>query len=174
MSQVKIIGLVLAGLVVVGGSGYFLIKNNSQPATVVDESEVITKATDGKKIPFSEFIKTGGSYKCTVNQSVGGVDTKGLTYLNNKMIRGEYNTKVQGMSIDTTLIVRDGFTYTWTSLAPTMGFKAKVVDKAPDNQAEMSGKYSFNAEQIGDYDCQSWTADDSKFTLPTSVTFKEI
>ncbi|MCE9628611.1 MAG: hypothetical protein K8Q91_01310 [Candidatus Vogelbacteria bacterium] len=172
-SQVKIVALVLVGLVVVGG-GYFIFKSN-QTVGLVNESETITKAGDSKKIPFSEFIKIGGSYKCTINQSIGGVDTQGLTYLNNKMIRGEYNTKVQGVSIDTTLIVRDGFTYTWTSMAPTMGFKAKVADqKVVDNQTGTSGTYSFNAEQIGDYDCQTWNSDDSKFVLPTGVTFREV
>lgn len=128
----------------------------------------------GKKMAFSEFIKQGGAYKCTVNQLVEGIETKGVTYIDGKMIRGEYTTNTQGMSVGSTLIVRDGYTYTWTSMAPGMGFKAKVVEGTGDTNAPTSASYSFNAEQIGEYDCQSWSVDASMFALPKDVTWTEM
>jgi hypothetical protein len=120
-------------------------------------------------------MKGGGSYKCTVNQNVGGMDTKGTTYMKDGMVRGEYKTNVQGVSMESTLIVRDGYTYSWSSAMPNLGFKAKVVgDTAPDTNAGTSGTYSFNAEQIGDYDCQPWTSDDTMFAIPATITFTEV
>lgn len=176
--NIKTIGSIIVVLAAVAGFAY--LKMDKTPADIVQEyaapqPQASAPTESGKKIAFAEFIKQGGAYKCTVNQSVAGTDTVGTTYIHNGLIRGEYSTKTAGMNIATSLIVRDGFTYTWTSMAPTMGFKAKVVDNAVVNTgAAMSASYSWNAQQIGDYNCESWAADDSMFTVPASVTFKEI
>lgn len=175
-----IISILIIGAVAVGG--YFLSKSNkggyqeTKGETNVEVSKEEATKPNGKKIAFSEFIKQSGSYKCTVNQSLNNTVTKGTTYLSNGMIRGEYNTKVSGMSVDSTILVRDGYTYSWNSMMPSMGFKMKVqtTTNTPNVGASASGSYSFNAEQIGDYDCQAWTVDQSKFAVPTTITFKEM
>jgi hypothetical protein len=60
-------------------------------------------------------------------------------------------------------------------MMPTTGFKSEVsADAEGDGSAGTSGDYSFNADQIGDYDCQPWTVDNTKFTLPVGVTFQQI
>lgn len=169
----KIIIAVLIAAAVVGG--YFAF--NNKEVEVVNEEVATTPSPEvsGKKMAFSEFVKQGGAYKCTVNQSVNNTDTVGTTYINKGMIRGEYNTKVQNLSVDTTLIIRDGYTYTWTSMLPNMGYKSKVADpKQVDTNAPKSATYSFNSEQIGDYDCKDWTVDESKFVVPSTVTFSEV
>ncbi len=178
MSKIAI--WIIAGLVVIGGGYFFItakkVENvDTNRAATMDSTKEESKAPSGKKIAFSEFVKQGGSYKCTVHQNVGNVETVGTTYVNSGMIRGEYNTKLQGMSIDSTFIVRDGYSYGWTSTMPNTGFKVKIVQNAAGEMGTgTSGKYSFNAEQIGDYDCQPWTVDASKFIIPTNITFKEI
>lgn len=133
-----------------------------------------TQQPDGKKMAFSQFMKQGGSYQCTVRQYVNDIDTEGTVYLNDGLMRGEYSTTVQGKNIDATIIVRDGFAHTWTSMAPTMGFKSKIVEDPETGSAGTTGTYSYNADQIGDYDCQPWTADASLFVLPSEVTFREV
>ena len=180
MSQTKIIISAVVTLILIGG-GYILFASNkagsngTQVETEVTPGGTEVVVTSGKKMAFSEFMKQGGSYKCTVTQNVNNTDTKGLTYIDGSMIRGEYNISTQGMSITSTLIVRDGYTYTWTSMAPSMGFKAKVVESTEaDANTGMSGTYSFDANEIGDYDCAPWTPDARMFTLPTGVTFTEI
>lgn len=175
-----VVGVVVVVALVVFGYFFFgkdMMKGSSISVNTENTTEETssTSQESGKKMAFSEFIKQGGSYKCTVNQNVGNTVSVGTTYINGDMIRGEYNTKAQGISIDTTLIVRDGYTYTWTSFAPTMGFKSKVATGGmEDGSTGMSGTYSFNAEQIGDYDCQAWNVDASLFVIPTSITFKEV
>lgn len=145
-----------------------------QPGT---QNEIVIQATSGKKIPFSELVKKqDGAYKCTVNQYVANIETKGTAYINAGMIRGEFNTKVQNMNVDSTFVVRDGYSYTWSSMLPSMGFKAKVDTSAGgnNNTAGPSGTYVFNAEQIGDYNCEAWNVDQSKFQIPSNITFKEM
>ena len=142
---------------------------NNTPATVTEE---IPTVPSGKKIPFAEFINRGGSYTCTVEQYVENIDSKGKTYIHNGMIRGEFTSVMEGTTVDSTMILRDGYTYTWSSMMPTMGFK--VAAQPPENvntDTSTSGTYSFNAEQIGDYNCESWTPDLSQFELPEGVVF---
>lgn len=176
--------LAIAGLVVVGG--YLVMEPKATEEKTQNElQEVLVEDTTkeeapipatGKKMAFSQFIKQGGAYKCTVNQTLSGIDTTGVTYINDSMIRGEFNTRIQNMNIDSTFIVRDGYTYSWSSVMPTAGFKVKMTGTVttPDTTTGTTGSYSWNAEQIGDYDCQPWTVDQAKFTVPTNVTFKEI
>ncbi len=182
MTQTKVIALVLLAVTVLGGT-YFMLSRKSastdlaivptSPEVVGDSSSAPTPS--GRKMAFLDFVKQGGAHKCIVNQSIGGMEVKGTTYINDGMIRGEYATEAQGMSMESTLIVRDGYTYTWTSMAPQMGFKTKVAAGTPtDTGAGMSGTYSFDAQQIGEYDCESWVVDEGKFTPPASVTFTEI
>lgn len=170
----KTIGIALAVLVVVGGGLYMYKGNNTAPA--VDSGDLAGGTQlAGKKMAFSELIKQGGSYQCTVKQYVNDTESTGTVFLHKDHIRGEFTTAVQGMNIDTTMIVKDGYTYTWTSAMPNKGFKAKAVEVVGgDAVVGTSGTYSFDATQIGDYDCQDWNADDSKFVIPTNVTFTEV
>ncbi len=170
-------GIILAVLVVIGGGVYMYTSKDATP--VVEDAGNLAGGTQpaGKKIPFSELLKQGGSYQCTVDQYVGDMTSKGTVFIDKDRIRGEFSTTVQGMNVDTSMIVRDNFTYTWSSLMAGKGFKAKVVEVVGGDAAVntgTSGTYSFNASQIGDYDCKEWSVDESKFVLPTNVTFTEI
>jgi hypothetical protein len=120
-------------------------------------------------------MSQNGTYKCTVNQYVGDIESKGTVYMDKGLLRGEFATAVANQKIDTTMILRDGYTYTWTSMAPTMGFKSKVVEPTTTSTTTAtSGTYSWNADQIGDYNCEAWTGDESKFALPATIKFTEV
>ena len=179
MSLTKIITYLVL-IAILGTGGYLAFKSgkklpvNGEVASTTNSSFPMS---NGKKKAFTEFMKEGGSYKCTVNQYVENMETKGVVYLDDGMIRGEYTSRVQGLDIGTNVIVRDGYTYSWSSMTPTVGFKAKATQDGTSNygtDGKTSGTYSFNAEQIGDYDCQTWSADSAMFALPAGVSFQEI
>lgn len=177
--------MVIVGAVVVGG--YFILKSSPQetetnPAVTGENSadlETInpggTRPADEKKMAFSEFIKQGGSYKCEVKQYLSDIDNSGTVYMSGGNIRGEFSTIAEGRTMSTTFIVKDGYSYTWSSLLPNMGFKTKAVETVgADAVTENSGTYGWNATQIGDYNCEPWSADASKFIIPTDITFKDV
>ena len=176
MSKI-IIWLVLGGLVITGG--YFGINSTrgnegTVSGKILIKKDEVSSKKEEKKVAFSELIKQGGSSKCTVSQNTNNIVSQGVTYMSKGMIRGEFSTKVQNMNISSTFIIRDGYTYTWTSAAPTMGFKTKLpVGGTTGSNGGASGQYGFNAEQIGEYDCQPWSYDAAKFNVPTDVTFNE-
>lgn len=168
--------LVLLAVIV---GGYFIINSNKGvPATPEVFTETQTgeqmmetnglPAQTGKKMAFSEFIKSGGTYKCEVKQAMSDFENSGTVYVDGANVRGEFSTIAEGRPIDTFFIVKDGYTYTWSSAAPTMGFKIKV---AAETTTDTSQTYDWK-QGVGDYNCQAWTADASMFIPPANVTFK--
>ena len=188
--------LVLAGfLFVIGGGVYYgvtsYVKTDQEIAVIPTQSAQQGTDNDslppagtttetkpaGKKMAFTEFIKQGGSYKCTVTQTIANMTTNGTVYIHDKMLRGEFSTTVAGQGVDATMIARDGYTYSWTSMMPTKGYKAKITNTegaTGSASAGSSGTYTWNGDQIGDYSCEVWVTDDTKFELPKSVTFSDV
>jgi hypothetical protein len=173
-------------LVVAGGVYYGVsssVKNDVAPlvATVDTQTQDVMVATTtasttpetptGKKIAFSEFLKKGGSYKCTVTQTVANMTSNGTVYIDNTNVKGSFSTSISGQTIDTNMIAKDGYTYTWTSMSKGVGYKAKIASGAGDSTASTSATYTWNGSQIGEYNCEPWTADKAMFALPSSVTF---
>lgn len=173
-----IISILLVGAVIVGG--YFLINKKEDVVVKSDQvqqeqnTETMPKP-EGKKMAFTEFMKNGkGSYECTVNQYVENIESKGTVFISNGKIRGNFATNVGGTNVDSNLIVKDGFTYVWSSMMGNLGFKSPVVEGESDTSASTSGAYSWNGNQIGDYDCKPWSVDNSKFELPAGIEFKQM
>ncbi len=183
--------IVLGGLLfVIAGSVFYGVTSyvsNDAPkeevkvvvATTTEEMVVVATTTasttpekpSGKKIAFSEFMKQDGAYKCTVTQTVATMTTNGTVYLDSGKVKADFAVSVAGQSINTSMIVRDGYSYTWTSNTPTKGFKTKIATSEGDGSASPKGTYTWDGSQIGDYSCESWTADASMFEVPKTVTF---
>jgi len=179
----KTIAVVLGVILVFGGVylGFSKMKGSEgvkNPAmengndSGVETTSPDAQAETGKKMAFGEFMKQGGSYTCTVIQSVGGMDSAGIIYISGSLVRGDFNTSIQGMNLDNSFLLKDNYTYTWSSAMGGQGFQTKVTELQQTGEApKASGQYSFNSEQIGDYECKNWNADNSKFALPVGIKF---
>ncbi len=150
-------------------AGYFVFSGNKEANVPAGEEQ--SAQTPERKMAFADFVRQGGSYKCEVKQALSDMENSGTVYLSGGMMRGEFRTVAEGRTVTTNIINRDGYTYTWSSASPETGFKIKV-DASAD--AETSGTYSWDASQVGDYNCAAWSADASVFAVPTSVTFQEL
>jgi hypothetical protein len=176
----KVIAIVVGVVVVLGGAYYAMrgtsesVKDTNSIAVGEPNPSAPTENTSGKKMSFDAFMKQGGSYMCTVNQNVQGMESKGTVYINGGNIRGDFKTSVSGMNIDTMFLTKDGYSYSWSSMMAGKGFKVAVKGASGNTSTQTSGQYSFDASQIGEYDCQPWTVDQSKFAMPSGVVFTEI
>lgn len=173
----KVVGTVVAVLVVVIG-GYFAWGMSKDSNTEVNQDEngssiedINTRAEDGKKMSFGNFLKQGGAYTCTVSQYVGDVESKGTVYINGGNVRGEFSTSVSGVNMQNYFLVKDGYSYSWSSMMPSKGYKVAVNDSTGGSA---SAQYSWNSDAIGDYNCEAWNVDNSKFSLPSGTVFTEI
>lgn len=173
MSKTLISVLVL-GVVIVGG--YFIIKNGKGVETIPSENTEVQNEEQaveavGKKMAFSEFIKTGGSYKCEVSQAMSDFENSGTMHIDGSKVRGDFTTVAEGMTVTTSLVVKDDYTYVWMNGVnglPASGFKTK-------NQVDTSasGGFRWDAETIGDYNCEAWVVDEAMFAIPSDITFQE-
>lgn len=150
------------------------LQEQTQEEQVVQESEEVSS----KKFSMSEMIARGGAHQCDVEQKIDSVyvaSSKGKVYMADGKVRGDFDTQVQGITMKNSLIVRDGYTYTWSSLSKD-GYKIKENSGAVDTSgpAGTAGQFNFNDEAIGAYECTTWAKDESKFTLPAGITFKEV
>ncbi len=181
MTKTTIISILL--LAIVGTGIFFLGKKQNTETEILNTNQEETQTTqtsevEGKKMAFAEFLKQDkDAYECTVNQYIDEEmtqTTKGLVYVYNGNISGSFETDAMGMNITSSLIVRDGYSYTWSNMSP-VGYKVAVVESTETNTSqEISGTYSWNAEQIGDYECELWEIDMTKFDLPQGISFQEI
>jgi hypothetical protein len=164
---VLVLGVVIFGIYSLSGKNKINYQQQVASENLQEQSVEEEKPT-GKKMAFSEFVKQGGAYQCSVKQATSDFDSSGTVYINGSKMRGEFTTIAEGINVKSYIIMRDGFIYTWSSAAPKIGFKMEVKT---DEQSGNSGTYTWDPKQIGDYDCSVWTVDEAKFTVPSEVTF---
>jgi len=176
-NMAKMIVGVLVAVVILGG-GYFVLRDTNvenQTANVEGALQNENANVEGeKKMAFLDFVKQGGSYMCEVHQDVKGVDNVGTVYLADGKVSGIFHTNAGDTPVDAMFIIRDGMTYMWSSAMPKVGFKSKVDLSAVSADASTAPSYTWNAGAVRDYNCTPWTADEAKFTVPTTITFTEI
>ena len=80
--------------------------------------------------------------------------------------------KVEWKDMEMRMIMKDGFTYSWTNMQPGVGFKMKAdLDENPaDTQDSEMWAEEFHKEF--DFDCREGV-ENSAFDLPVDVKFQE-
>lgn len=128
-----------------------------------------------KKIAFSDFVKQGGSYTCTVTgSSTDATSTRaGIVYIKDNLVKATIGTSVTGKGKEVVTLIRDGYIYVWNGADATKGSKSKVKDVDASTSTESSTLW--NGYTIDDYSCDAWdNATDTIFLPPKEITFKEI
>lgn len=82
-------------------------------------------------------------------------------------IRGDFTATMNGQTVNTSFIGVDGYMYTWSDMLP-QGMKVKA-----ESAGGTSGGEGIDPATPVEYACEFWSADQSKFTLP-SIEFFEI
>lgn len=175
-------GKVLLGLILVTGA-VLIIKGEPKDEVVVEDTQTTEAETpapaENKKFEGStaELIARGGDHVCTFDQTVENSRSTGTVYISNGKMRGDFKSDVSAsgtnMSVESHMISDGEFMYTWSSMMPT-GFKMAVVQNTTADGTTPTSQQMFDANMKLSYDCDPWTTDVSKFTLPSAVTFTEI
>lgn len=166
MNKTLIIGLVV-GVAAIGG--IFVMFNsgtNSQDAGSGAAME--DKSFSGT---MSEVIASGQDVTCTFEQQESGAVVQGTVYLAAKgeKVRGDFVVQQQEQSMTGSVIRKDGTNYSWGE-TPFGSFATKV---AVDAKSEKGEGFDIDNENIA-YTCSSWRVDESKFALPSGVSFDDI
>ena len=114
-----------------------------------------TTEKSGKKIPFSQFIKQQGTYKCTVSLPFDSSVTKGVVYIGSTMKKAVFTSTMADHEMITTMVMRDGYTYTWNTMVTGTGYNVKI-DDTKTSTTTMLATYAWTPDQIGEYSCEEW------------------
>lgn len=150
-----VIGIVL--LLLVGG--YFYINSKKGTGTINEEQP--SAATSLKNL-----IAKGVAQSCTYSTE----GTNGSVYVSGGAVRGDFETTVDKVVTKSHMIVKDNTSYIWTD-GQTAGFKMSFDPNATPAGTSGASNESFDASANMNYKCKTWIVDNSKFALPTGVTF---
>lgn len=172
--NVVIAGGVLAVVVVAGG--IFMVSRGPSTATEgsahnATAQESIETQNGSYTGSLADLGKRGGNYECTFSHNSAVGDSSGVVYVSGNNIRGDFKSVASGFSVESHMIAKDGFTYTWTPLSPS-GFRSRVVDGVTGGGTATEGTYT-DQNQTYEYECVPWSVDESKFTLP-AISFIDV
>ncbi len=166
-----IVGIGAAVVVLAGG---WLMLSSSSGSLEKSETQSEPQESAVFTGTLAELASRGGSYRCSVSQESDVAATVGTVLVDGSRVRGDFTSTVfaaGGISVETHIIIRDDYTYTWTPIAPT-GFRARVAQGDSAGDASLSGQYA-NLSQAYSYECDPWSVDESAFELPP-LTFIDV
>ncbi len=146
--------------------------SSQEEATTTLGTASSTNATTSqdKKMAFPLVLERGGKYKCSVIQTMGTITSEGTVYIHDKLVRADFSMSISDQKIDTTMIARGGYIYSWTNTASTTGSKVKMPQAGASSP---TGVRTWNGSQVSEYTCDAWKPDDTLFDLPKAIVFIE-
>lgn len=166
------------GLVIVAAAVWYALGRSEEtvpetvdsPATSQEaSSDLVSDEKQQFKGSLKELMARGGSWKCDVSATASGITTSGTTYIAMDMVRGDFTATVPQIgNVETHMIMREKTAYTWTSMS-NKGFKFPYSEG--EGQPEVSAEVGAAVNQDYDFSCSAWPTDESKFALPTGITF---
>jgi len=173
----KLIIIVLAILILLGGFVYlFTSKKNPEvkaPTVSTQTSEVspIPAATTQNK-SLKELMAAGVTQKCTFTKNENCNSNTVTVYIDNGKIRGDIDSVTADKTVNSHMIVQGTTTYFWMEGQKT-GFKIALNTNPQATGQPQAQNTGVNPDEKVDYNCTSWSADQSMFTLPTDVIFSD-
>jgi hypothetical protein len=134
-----------------------------------------------------EAFKSGESHECAFHFDMAMASTTGVVYVRDGMIAVKSTvTGAQG-DISSHTVIKEGFSYSWSSLDSDNGIKAKIphdVESATSSDVSLSSSsvssllpqinYAWNNNTPQPTSCIKKLIHTSVFEIPTTITFKEL
>lgn len=172
MKQKLIIGIVVI-IIVVGAIWAMTNKKSASTdltANTNTENTNIIKNTKAQSL--KALMAADTPQECTFQNSTDSSTSEGGVYLAKGMMRGDFTSTSGGQTFKSHMITKDGSVYTWVDNMDT-GFKTSI-DADAQAKTDDSQKQAVDINQELNYDCKSWSADNSTFELPANITFTDL
>ncbi len=158
-------------------------QNASQAANTDSQSGQPQSQNQENKISGSlkELLGMGKSLKCASTNTSDKFTTTSTTYVSGEKVRSDVASQVaNAAATNSHIIVVDGWMYMWSEGANS-GIKIDVnaakQNNVPgadsSNQGTATPPAGNQLDNKANFDCSPWTADESIFSIPQSVTFTD-
>jgi len=177
----KIISTLLILCLPIFVTGCTLFKTTSAPGNTAPGDAATDKVTTNtdtnsvSKIKGSIFdlIKKEIPLKCTYTFNSGSAVANGTIFSSGGKMRSEYMVNIGGKEMRQVAVMDGSYVYSWTANDPTIkqGMKIKIN---PDDQTGTKNDQVKSMQEEMDYKCLPWLVDNSKFQVPTDITFTDL
>ncbi len=151
----------------------------SQPGQVQQEEAKNETENQGGAISGSiqDILNMGKSVQCEATYNQPNFQGSNITYVSGEKARSDITVDMAGRGEHNShVIVSDGWTYMWSD-GSNKGTKFNTSEfeknAAGKNQDEAGPTAAGDISQKMDFSCSPWIADDSMFTLPEGIEFKD-
>lgn len=168
-NMTAVIGLL--GIVILAILGYQVLGGRA------NNVEVSQDGTGEESMPKTllGLMALGDEMKCTYSYEDEAGATEGRVYIAGGKSRSDYTVKTaEGEDFSGSVITGDEYSYVWGSMMEG-GLKMKRVDEVDQETegAPVTSDYAKLDEEMN-YQCEPWVADQSKFTPPSNVEFRDL
>lgn len=168
-NQVKVIiaAVVIAALLgIVAFTQLGKSSKSPQETNVAQETKPADSTTKGS---IKSLLAAGKNVNCTISYPDAG--STGTVYVSGQKMRGDFNMMVEGKPMESHMIQDGTYVYSWTG---SQGAKFKVDETLKASPVPGGQQQNVDLDKEVDYKCSSWSADNSKFTVPTDVKFVDM
>lgn len=151
----KVVLGALVAVVVVAGGGYYLWSKGGMGGT--KQADPTTS--------FAELAQSQSPQECAFTAPNGSA---GTLFVAGGKIRGDFTASFGGPTTTGHLIMRENTSYIWAD-GMTQGFKNSFSEATSTSESPTTGP-----DDRVTVTCKSWAPDESRFEIPTSVTFNTV
>lgn len=176
-----IIIIAIIAVLAIGGGAYVVSKNKAKVSQEEkmesneernsEGDEVKVESNTNVKGSLRSLLTIGKNVMCTFTSTAGGITSSGTTYIgSNGDMSGNFSSTTSSGTVASHMVMKGGMSYAWSG---NQGVKMNVAEMN-ENSATSSNGQSVDLDSQVDYKCEPWVRDESKFTLPSSVTFMDL
>ena len=150
------------------GCGNQNVDTGNEDATTVSTDEMSEEKFEST---MKDLYKRGGKMTCTMTTVQDGMEMDGTLYMDGKKMRSEFKGAVQGMNIEMNTIIKDGFSYTRSSMS-NEGRKM-VYDESEMEEGMNDAATDTDVDTPMNFTCKRGVSG-ADFDLPSNIEFKEL
>lgn len=166
----KVVIAIIAVIVIIAAA--FLLTREKDNTEVASNTEATAQAETESGVStgsIKSLIEAGRTQTCTFKSTEQNVSSEGTMYVSGGKMRGDFNSEVSGVKNSSHMLYDGTTSYVWVDGQNT-GFKMSLDANAQSNTSTQGVDPNKNYE----YKCSKWSTDNSKFELPSGVTFSEL
>lgn len=169
MNNTAIVAIV--AILAIGGGAYFFMNNGD--STGQDGNGENQQENVAQSGTFADIFASGESVECTFAHDDGTNVSSGVVYMaeNGNRIRGDFTIEEgpdTNNPMEAHMVRVDNTNYVWGSFYE-QGVKMEVTAEERDQLFPEDD--STTVDPNTEYDCKSWSVDESKFDLPSNIDF---
>ncbi len=166
MNNKAVIGII--AVVVILGAIFFATRGNKSDVASNGATAESATGANMENTSIKSLIDAGGSRKCTFKTTEAGAESSGTVYASDGKMRGDFTSMIEGKETMSHMIYDGTTSYIWMD-GQASGFKM-TLDKS-DVAAEQNQSVDVNKNY--EFDCNSWSKDNSKFEVPSNIQFSD-